>query len=94
MAGTYYVQAPIYKHGSYTIKSAFTKAVLDDDAEPNDSILKLNLAPNSTDKALGFIRWQTDYYDYWKVTIPSDITLETNSDATLDVDLTIYDINK
>ena len=99
MAGTYYVQASRYTgYGSYTIKSVFTKAVLDDDAEPNDVYTQaLNLAPNSTDTGhLGFYNaGKTDYYDYWKVTIPSDgkLSIETNSDATLDVDLTIYDIN-
>ena len=82
MAGTYYVQASSYiRHGSYTIKSVFTKAVLDDDAEPNDVYTQaLNLAPNSTDNGhLGFYNaGKTDYYDYWKVTIPSDVSFHRN----------------
>ena len=99
MAGTYYVQASRYTgYGSYTIKSVFTKAVLDDDAEPNDVYTQaLNLAPNSTDTGhLGFYNAaKTDYYDYWKVVLPDDgvLSIETTSDATLDIDLTIYDSN-
>jgi hypothetical protein len=97
--GTYYVQAYAYSgYGSYTISNVYTPTGLANDPEPNDSVqISSTLAVNdSTTGHLGYFNRGTyDVFDWWKVTVPTDgnLTVRTYSDATLDIDLHMYDVN-
>lgn len=63
------------------------------ETEPNNDPSTANvLALNGSDSGtLG----GTDVDDWWKVTIPADgrLYIETNSDATVEIDLSLYDLN-
>lgn len=97
-AGTYYIRVSRYSGtGTYTIQTVYTQALYSNDAEPNDTYLTaLTLAPNS--EATGHIGYfgnqETDYYDWWKVTLPADgsLKIRTESDSA-DIELHIYDVN-
>ena len=97
--GTYYIQAFDYGgYGSYTISNVYTPTGLANDSEPNDSVrVSSTLAVNdSTTGHLGYFNSGSyDVFDWWKVTVPSDgnLTVRTYSDATLDIDLHMYDVN-
>jgi hypothetical protein len=97
--GTYYVQAYAYGgYGSYTISNVYTPTGLANDPEPNDSVqVAVVLAINdSTTGHLGYFnRGAYDVFDWWKVTVPTDgnLTVRTYSDATLEIDLYMYDVN-
>jgi uncharacterized protein (DUF2141 family) len=97
--GTYYIQAIDYGgYGSYTISNVYTPTGLANDSEPNDSVrVSSTLAVNdSTTGHLGYFNSGSyDVLDWWKVSVPSDgnLTVRTYSDATLDIDLYMYDIN-
>jgi hypothetical protein len=102
--GTYYIKAVCLSLGSdkaqgaYTISNVFTPTGLTNDAEPNDSAqAALTLAVNdSAPGHLGYFnRGVYDVNDWWKVSLPNDgsLTVRTFSDATLDVDLFMYDVN-
>jgi hypothetical protein len=95
--GTYYVLALRYNgSGSYSISNVYVPTGLANDSEPNDSSsVAQTLAPNSsTTGHLGYYgNNHTDGVDWWKVTTTFDgaLVVNTTSDATLDIDLHLYD---
>ena len=102
--GTYYIKAVCLSLGSdkaqgaYTISNVFTATGLANDAESNDSVhVASTLAVNdSTTGHLGYFnRGVYDVNDWWKVILPIDgsLTIRTFSDATLDLDLFMYDVD-
>ncbi len=100
LPGTYFVKAHLYStiSGSYTISSTFTPTGLTNDTENNDSMqVAITLPLNgSITGHLGFYsNGYTDRNDWWKVIIPSDgkLVVNTTSDATLDIDLFLFDVN-
>ena len=97
--GTYYIKAHRWTgYGSYTITSAFDPTDLDNDAETGNAVANaIETLPSSADTGhLGFyLNGETDTMDWWKLTIPSDgsLVVTTLSDSTLDVDLSIHDVD-
>jgi uncharacterized protein (DUF2141 family) len=97
--GTYYIMAMQYGgYGSYAISNVYIPTGLANDPEPNDSVqVSSTLAVNdSTTGHLGYFnRGAYDVFDWWKVTVPTDgnLTVRTYSDATLDIDLHMYDVD-
>lgn len=101
MPGTYFIKAICWGdgEGNYTIANTFVAATLEDDPElNNDADHATTLAVNSSDTGhLGYesLTWD-DGYDWWQITLPSDgsLTVSTQSDSILDVDLYLYDTDK
>jgi len=99
MPGTYYVNARWWNgFGSYTISSIFIATGLTNDAENNDSVqVAINLPLNGSSS--GHLSFYSDGYtdvnDWLKIIIPADgkLIVNTTSDATLDINLLLYDIN-
>ena len=98
LAGTYYVLVNRWEgYGSYTIKCIFEQASLANDTEPNDSYSQgINLSPNSTATGhLGFYNAnKTDYSDYYFIQLPTkwdSLYIRTDSDTTLDIDISLFD---
>jgi hypothetical protein len=100
--GTYYVKAYRWgsdgsKYGSYRISSQYTAARLANDTEPNDSLqVARSIALNTTYTGhLGYFSGGVrDEYDFFNFTLPSawdSLFIRTDSDSTIDVDLTLYD---
>ena len=97
-AGTYYIRAARYSgSGSYTIRTVFTAALYDNDTESNDTYqTALLLGPNA--ETTGHIGYygsnSTDYYDWYKITLPSDGSLKAHSESdSADVELHLYDVD-
>jgi hypothetical protein len=97
MPGTYYVQAKRYSYyGAYKITIAFTSATLANDSEPNDlqSQAKSIQANTLMTGHLGYYSNNvTDIYDYFTITLSTNwdsLYVRTDSDATLEVDLKLY----
>ncbi|MCE5249915.1 T9SS type A sorting domain-containing protein [bacterium] len=99
LPGTYYMRVIRYGgYGSYTVRSSFTPANLDNDVADNDSAsVAFALNRNGTDTGhLGFYaRGYTDTEDWWKITIPGDgkLSFTTRSDSTLEIDTYLYEQN-
>ncbi len=96
--GTYYVKAYCANtgQGSYTISNVYVPTGLVNDSEPNETSGTANtLAPNNSSTGhLGYLsQGAHDANDWWKVTLPDDGTLivRTYSDATLEIDLWMFD---
>ncbi len=100
LAGTYYVKSSCWSGaGTYTITAAFIPTQHANDAEFNDSAGVANaMAVNTSSTGhLGFYgNGYTDRDDWRMVVIPADgkLVIATYSDATLEVDNSIYDQNK
>jgi hypothetical protein len=97
MPGTYYVQAKRYSYyGAYKITIAFTPATLANDSEPNDlqSQAKSILANTLMTGHLGYYSNNvTDMDDYFTITLSTNwdsLYVRTDSDATLEADLKLY----
>ncbi|NTW33576.1 MAG: T9SS type A sorting domain-containing protein [Bacteroidetes bacterium] len=99
MPGTYYVNAHRWTgSGSYTISSIYTATAFANDTENNDTYstaITLPLNGNSTGHLNFYSNGYTDIDDWWKIIIPADgkLIVNTTSDATIDIDLSLYDIN-
>jgi len=64
------------------------------ETEPNDVYTQANaLGVNASDA--GYLNGTTDLVDWWAITIPADgkLVVNTTFDATLDLDLYLFDIN-
>jgi len=98
-AGTYYLRLTAYSgYGSYTLQCVFEAIDRTNDQETNDEATQaLTISTNSTVTGhLGYYNNnETDYYDWYKVTINYDgkLFITTNSSATLDIDLHMFDQN-
>lgn len=99
MQGTYYIDALCFKgYGSYTISSNYAATALDNDVEVNDESLKaltLSMGVRASGHLGYYQKEYTDKVDWWKVAINKDgrLVINTTSDAGLDIDLFLYDIN-
>jgi hypothetical protein len=97
--GSYYILANRYSGtGSYSISNVYVPTGLVNDSEPNDSasIAQTFTPTSSTTGHLGYYgNKHEDKVDWWKVTTTFDgaLVVNTTSDATLDIDLHLYDQN-
>jgi hypothetical protein len=100
LAGTYYIKSLGYSgQGAYTISAAFIATQYAVDAEPNDSAgAALPIAVNGSGTGhLGFYgNGSTDRVDWRKVILPADgkLVIATYADPTLEIDNSIYDMDK
>jgi len=108
MPGTYFIRVYGYaSHGGYKITSVYTQTAINgvftNDTEKNDSyssainLVTFNGIGTTTNYGhLGFYSGgYTDYEDWWAVTVSTDgkLSVKTESNPTLEVDLYIYDVN-
>jgi hypothetical protein len=98
--GTYYIRAYRWKGvGSYTISSQFTASHLSNDSESNDTPESaIILAPGQSKTGhLGYYSLGvTEAVDWYAVTVTSDgsLTVASESDSTLEMDLYMFDQDK
>ncbi|MBN2772947.1 MAG: hypothetical protein JXR31_01770, partial [Prolixibacteraceae bacterium] len=101
-AGTYYLQVypfSVYNHGSYHLTSEFTPALLQNDAEPNNTAEEAIEFPMNSDTT-GRINYVyntvADNVDWYKITIPEEGTLKVASTSPDcgDYYIKLVDVNK
>ncbi|MEJ5351543.1 MAG: T9SS type A sorting domain-containing protein [Melioribacteraceae bacterium] len=108
MPGTYYIKVSLYsKHGGYKIISTYIQTSIEgvttNDIEENDSYDKAQnlgvfpLSGNSFNYGhLGYYSNKyTDEVDWWSVDVKLDgaLNVKTLSNETLDIDLSLYDVD-
>ena len=98
--GTYYIKATRWRGtGSYGISSQFIASHLSNDSEPNDIPESSNILTPGQSKTghLGYYNQGiSDTVDWYAVTVTSDgsLTVSSESDSTLEMDLYMFDQDK